>query len=67
MLGPECMFDKFHSTLNFKSKVFENKIECQLTYTFYSQMLPQIWVTQYIRKFNVLNNQNTILICSIFF
>ena len=28
-------------------------------------MLPQIWVTQYIRKFNVLNNQNAILICSI--
>jgi hypothetical protein len=30
-------------------------------------MLLQIWVTQYIRKTNVLNNQNTLLICNIFF
>ena len=37
-----CMFDKFHLTFNFKSKVsrdlFKNKNECQLTYTFNSKM-----------------------------
>jgi hypothetical protein len=40
-----CMFDKFHVTCNPKSKVsrdvFKNKIECQLTSTFYSKMSPQ--------------------------
>ena len=39
------MFDKFHVTLNLKSKVsrdiFKIKIECQLTSTFYSKMSPQ--------------------------
>jgi hypothetical protein len=40
-----CMFDKFHVTCNPKSKVsrdvFKNKIECQLTCTFYSKMSSQ--------------------------
>ena len=64
---PVCMFDKFHLTFNFKFKVshdvFKNKNECQLTFTFYPKMSSQFWVTQYFRKINVLNNQNTILIC----
>ena len=53
------MFAKFHLTFNSKSKVscdvFKNKNECQLTYTFNSQMSPQFWVTQYFRKTNILN------------
>ena len=40
-----CMFDKFHVTFNFKSKVshdvFKNKNECQLTSIFSSKMSPQ--------------------------
>ena len=48
------MFDKFHLTFNFKSKVsrvdFKNKNECQLTYTFYSKILAQFWVIQYLEK-----------------
>ena len=62
------MFDKFHLTFNFKSKVsrdvFKNKNECQLTSTFYSKMSPQFWLTQYFRKTNILNNQYAILICN---
>ena len=62
------MFDKFHLTLNFKSKVSrdvsKNKNECQLTSTFYSKMSPQFWLTQYFRKTNILNNQYAILICN---
>jgi hypothetical protein len=60
------MFDKFHLTFNFKSKVsrdiLKNKNECQLTYTFYSKMSPQFWLAQYFRKTNILNNQYAILI-----
>ena len=63
-----CMFDNFHLTFNFKSKVsrdvFKNKNACQLTYTFYSKMSPQFWVTQYFRKTNIFNDQNTILNCN---
>ena len=48
------MFDKFHLTFNYKSKVshdvFRNKNECQLTSIFYSKMSPQFWLTQYFRK-----------------
>ena len=37
-MEPVCMFDKFHLTFNFKSKVsrdvFKNKNECQSTSTF---------------------------------
>ena len=62
------MFDKFHLTFNFKSKVshdvFKNKNECQLTSTVYSKMSPQFWLTQYFRKTNILNNQYAILICN---
>jgi hypothetical protein len=40
-----CMFDNFHLTFNFKSKVshdvFKNKNECQLISTFSSKMSPQ--------------------------
>ena len=65
---PMCIFDNFHFTFNFKSKVsddfFKNKNECQLTYTIYPKMSPQIWVTQYFRRFHILNNKNTILICN---
>jgi hypothetical protein len=53
-----CMFDKFHVTCNPKSKVsrdvFKNKIECQLTSTFYSKMSPQylaytiFWKTKFL-------------------
>ena len=60
------MFDEFHLTFNFKSKVSrdvsKNKIECQLTSTFYSKMSPQFWLTQYFRKTNIFNNQYAILI-----
>jgi hypothetical protein len=42
-----CMFDKFHVTCNPKSKVsrdvFKNKIECQLTSTFYSKNVTSIF------------------------
>jgi hypothetical protein len=45
LLGSMCMFDIFHLTFNFKSKVardvFKNKNECQLTSTFSSKMSPQ--------------------------
>ena len=62
------MFDKFHLTFNFKSKVsrdvFRNKNECQLTSTFYSKLSPQFWLTQYFRKTNILYNQYAILICN---
>ena len=55
------MFDKFHLTFGFKSKVsrdvFENKNECQVTYTFF-EMSPHFWITQYLRESNILNNQN---------
>ena len=67
-LHPVSMFDTFHLTLNFNSKVscnfFLNKNECQLTSTFYSKMSPQLWLTQYSRKTNILNNQYAILICN---
>ena len=44
---------------------FQKQNECQLTYKFYSKMSPLFWVTQDFRKkTNVLNNQNTILICN---
>ena len=43
--------------------VFKNKIECQVTSTFYSRMSPQFWLTQYYRKTNIFNNQYEILIC----
>jgi hypothetical protein len=60
------MFDKFYLTFNFKSKVlrdvFKNKKECQLTHTLHSKMPPQIWVTQYFRKTNILNSKKTIII-----
>ena len=46
---PVSMFDKFHLTFNFKSKVsrdvFKNNNECQLTSTSYSKMSPQFWLT----------------------
>ena len=62
------MFDKFHMTFNFKSKVsydvFLNKNECRLTSTVYSKMSPQCWLTQYFSKTNILNNQYAILICN---
>ena len=62
------MFDKFHLTLNFKSKVSrdvsKNKNECQLASTFYSKVSPQFRLTQYFRKTNILNNQYAILICN---
>ena len=62
------MFDKFHLTLNFKSKVsrdvLKNENECQLTSTFYSKMSPQFRLTQYSRKTNILNHQYAILICN---
>ena len=62
-----CMFDKLHLTFNFKSKVsrevFQNNNEWQLTYPFWTKMPPQFWVTRYFRKTNILNNENTILIC----
>ena len=61
-----CMFDKLYLTLNFKSKVscdiFTNKNQSQSTYKFHFKMPLQCWVTQYFRKYNVLNNQNTISI-----
>ena len=61
------MFHNFNLTFNFKFKVsrdvLKNKNECQLIDAFYSKMLPQFWVPQYLRKPNILNNQNTILIC----
>ena len=42
---PVCMFVKFHSTMNFKSKVssdiFKNRTECQLKSTFSSKLSPQ--------------------------
>ena len=60
------MFDKFHLTFNFKSKVsrdvLTNKNECQLTSIFYFKMSPQFWLTQHFRKTNILNNQYAILI-----
>ena len=62
------IIDKFHLTFNVKSKVshdnFKNKNECQLTYTFYSKMSPQFWITKYFRKLNILNIQYAILICN---
>ena len=62
------MFDRFHLRFNFKSKVsrhhFKNKNECQLTSTFYSKILPQFWFTHYLRKTNILYDQNTILNCN---
>ena len=62
------MFDKFHLTFNFESKVshdvFKNKNECQLTFTFNSKLSPQFWLTQYFRKTNILNNQYALLICN---
>ena len=62
------MFDKFHLTFNFRSKVsrdiLKNKNECQLTSTIYSKISPQFWLTQYFRKINILNNQYAILICN---
>ena len=63
-----CVFDRFHLRFNFKSKVsrhhFKNKNECQLTSTFYSKILPQFWFTHYLRKTNILYDQNTILNCN---
>ena len=65
--GSVSMFDRFHLTFHFKSKVsrdiFENKNECQLTSTLSSKMPPQFWLTQYFRKTNILNNKYAILIC----
>ena len=62
-----CMFDKLHLTFNFKSRVsrevFQNNNEWQLTCPFWTKMPPQFWVTRYFRKTNILNNENTILIC----
>ena len=67
-LHPVSMFDKFHLTFNFKSKVSRdvliNKNECQLTSTFYSKMSSQFWLTQYFRKTHYLNNQYAIFICN---
>ena len=64
---PVSMFDKFHLTFNFKSKVssdvLKNKNESQLTSTFYSKMSLQFLLTQYFRKTSILNNQYAILIC----
>ena len=62
-----CMFDKLQLTFNFKSRVsrevFQNNNEWQLTCPFWTKMPPQFWVTRYFRKTNILNNENTILIC----
>ena len=67
-LGAVCMFNKFHLTFKFKSKVpcdvFKNKNECQLTHNFFFKLSSQFWVIRYYRKFYILNNQNTILICN---
>ena len=47
------MFDKFHITFNFKSKVscdvFKNKTKCQSTCTFDSRMPPQLWIIEYFK------------------
>ena len=51
-----CMFDKFHLSFNFKSKVsrdvFKNKNECQLTSIFASQMSPQCHMPSGTCRFN---------------
>ena len=49
------MFDKFHfDVLNFKIKVsydvFKNKNECQLMYTFSSEMSPQFELYSILEK-----------------
>ena len=53
---PMCMFDKFHLTFNFKSKVsrdvFNNKNECQLTSTSSSRMSPQCHMPSHMCRFN---------------
>ena len=62
------MFDKFHLTFYFQSKVsrdvLKNKNECQLTSTSYSKISPQLSLTQYLKKTNILKNQYAILICN---
>jgi len=51
-----CMFDKFHLTFNFKSKVshdvLKNKNECQLTSTFLPKMWPQCHMPSGVCRFN---------------
>ena len=57
-----CMFDKFHFTFNFKSKVshdvLKNKNKCQVTYTFYFKMSPQFL------GYKIFKKKNTILVCN---
>ena len=53
-----CMFDRFHLTFNFKSKVsrdvFKNENECQLTSTFSSKLSPQCHMpSNYTRHFKI--------------
>ena len=51
IMGLVCMFDKFPliSTSNW-SDVLQNKSECQMSYTFYSKLSPQFWITQYFKN-----------------
>ena len=62
-----CMFDKFHLTVNFKSKVsrdvFKNKNECQLTSTFPSKRILQCHMPSSMRRFKSLKCQ---LMCGFF-
>jgi hypothetical protein len=62
-MEPVCMFDKIHLPLNFKSKVsrddLRNKNECRLTSAFYYL---DFWLHNILKKNDILNNQNKILI-----
>ena len=60
---PICMFDKFHLTSNFKSKVpsdvFKNKNECQSTSTFSFNMSLQCHMPSSMCHFKILKCQLT--------
>ena len=63
ILKPVCMFDKFHLTFNFKSKVsrdvFKNEIECQSSSTFSSKMPLQCQMPSSMCHFKFLKFQLT--------
>ena len=60
-----CMFDKFHLTFNFESKlprdVFKSKNKCQLIYTFNLNCHLNLELHTILEKTNSLNNDNCTL------
>jgi hypothetical protein len=65
--GAMCIFETFHLTFNFKSKVsrgiFKNENECQLTSTFSSKMSPQCHKRNNMCQFNL----SSVNWCVVFF